>query len=156
MDTSMDIHRRMRKWEGPLLHYANQFLHRTDSADSAVRSVFLRFLQTEEMPEDDPAPLFRLTRAVCRKGSFPGGGNVPGAVRFRFDPPEGEKPGRPLLREICTLPEAQQEILALRYEYGMTFSKIAEIIGAASDTVGKLLLDAEESLKTNHQTEGGF
>ena len=133
-----EIHKLAGVWEGRLIRYAFQFLHDRKKAEETALAALLDLVRGNEI--DDPgAWLLKRVREICRD-AVSGSENV-----FQTYPGEEPEPG--MRRAIQHLSGRDQELLALRFEQGLSCGRIAMILNTKKESVIELLQSAEENLK---------
>jgi len=150
--------------EGPLLRYAQHFVHDLETARDVVQDTFLQLCRK---PDEELRPrlaqwLFTVCRNraidICRKerrmklapedqladklAEKSDESNMrPGAAMERSEAAEG------LMAQISTLPNRQQEVLRLKFNAGLSYKEIAEVTGLTSTNVGFILHTAISKLR---------
>ena len=149
--------------EGPLLRYAQHFVHDLETARDVVQDTFLQLCR---QPNEELRPrlaqwLFTVCRNraidVCRKER-----------RMKLAPEDqladrlAEKSDRSmnpgdalektetaagLLAQISKLPDRQQEVLRLKFNVGLSYKEIADVTGLTSSNVGFILHTAISKLR---------
>lgn len=137
--------------EGPLCRYAFRMLGDVEAARDVVQETFLRLVKHPPFtdPEHAKAWLFRVcrTRALdhVRKEkrmsalsdatleSQAANSPAPGAALERRETQHH------LLSALTALPNEQQEVIRLKFQDGLTYKQIAEVVNAPSGTVGYLI-----------------
>jgi len=137
-----EIHKLAGVWEGRLIRYAFQFLHDRKKAEETALSALLdlvRVFPGGEKPEDPGLWLLKRVREICREKAS---GSETGFLTYPGETPE---PG--MRRAIQDLSGKDQELLALRFEQGLSCGRIAKILERKKEDVIELLQAAEENLK---------
>ena len=150
--------------EGPLLRYAQHFVHDLETARDVVQDTFLQLCRK---PDEELRPriaqwLFTVCRNraidVCRKErrmklapedqltdqlaeNSDSELMQPGAAMEKSEAAEG------LLNQISQLPNRQQEVLRLKFNAGLSYKEIAEVTGLTSTNVGFILHTAISKLR---------
>ena len=148
------------RFERPLLQYVQRLLGERERARDVVQDTFLRLCDRGPRSHEDErtlaAWLFRTARNraldVRKKESRmqPVGQDTalerPDPGR---DPAQGlehrEKLAH-LLRAVERLPDVQQEVVRLRFEHGLSYRQIAEVVERSVGTVGYLIHSALQAL----------
>ncbi len=150
--------------EGPLLRYAQHFVHDLETARDVVQDTFLQLCRK---PDEELRPrlaqwLFTVCRNraidICRKErrmklapedqladklaeKSEAAAMRPSAAMEKSEAAEG------LLAQISTLPNRQQEVLRLKFNAGLSYKEIAEVTGLTSTNVGFILHTAISKLR---------
>ena len=146
-------------YEGPLLRYANHFVHDVDTARDIVQDTFLRLCRQNA---DDVRPkLAKWLFTVCRNRAI----DIRRKESRMTPAPDYQLAQRPdvsstpeqranekeaaqgLLKHVATLPERQQELLRLKFTGGLSYRQIAEVTGLTVSNVGVTLHTAISKLR---------
>ena len=150
------IRRVLEQFEGPLVRYAMKITGDRESARDVVQETFLRLLvESPEALKDRLAPwLFTVCRNraldIVRKGQrmrsmdnqvIPGRGRTPVAVT------EQREESTAIMRLVVELPKNQQEVLRLKFQNGLSYREISEILDLTVSNVGYLIHVALKTLR---------
>ncbi len=150
--------------EGPLLRYAQHFVHDLEMARDVVQDTFLQLCRK---PDEELRPrlaqwLFTVCRNraidICRKErrmklapedqladklaeKNDAAAMRPSAAMEKSEAADG------LLAQISQLPNRQQEVLRLKFNAGLSYKEIAEVTGLTSTNVGFILHTAISKLR---------
>ncbi|MEK6644052.1 MAG: sigma-70 family RNA polymerase sigma factor [Planctomycetota bacterium] len=149
----------LRSIHGPaILRFCMGYLANEVEAQDAVQEVFVLTLRSDVVPENFRAWLYRVARNHCLK-----------VLRTRRrKPPPGELPPESLLGDditgnltrmardelkqrlntlVASLPEAQSEVLRLRYSEGLSRVEIADVLEIPESVVKSRLYEAMKKLR---------
>lgn len=138
----------VKRFEAPLLRYATGIVGDSASAHDVVQDVFMRLHQAERarIEQHVAAWLYR----VCRNRAL----EIRRKQKRRPPEPSGDRPETPAdltqrkeaveraLAAVESLPNAQREVLVLRFRDGLSYKEIASQTGRTVGTVGGLLHNA--------------
>jgi RNA polymerase sigma factor (sigma-70 family) len=152
----------LRRFEIPLLQYAQRITGDREQARDVVQETFIKFQRNGALRRDDqPATwLFTVCRNralnVCRKERRityldeelieARGSEQP----MPFDQLEQEEAAGFLLRIVATLPARQQEVLQLKFQNDLSYQQIADIMKTTANNVGVLLHTALKTLRQRY------
>ena len=139
------------QFEGPLTIYAARLLGDVDRARDVVQDTFLKLWQAERATVD--GHLAKWLYTVCRNRALD--------VRrkehrmTRLDQTEapattGNSPGKDcggVLALVAGLPDRQQEAVRLKFQGGLSYREIAEVMNTTANNVGVLLHTAIKSIR---------
>lgn len=154
------LNQALERYERPLVSYAKSITGEIESARDAVQETFLR-LARQDFKAIEPrlAPwLFFVCRNCaidhCRKivrmapvidDAVPDPGRSPDENASASEDAEH-------LRELVKkLPEKQREIVRLKFDAGLTYREIAEVMKMTANHVGVQLHNAIQTLRTQWQ-----
>lgn len=149
----------LERFERPLIQYVRRMVGDSERARDVVQDAFLRLCHRG--PRDlDPralaAWLFRTARNRAldvhkkeRRMHPVGEESRVEALDVAADPArrlEAQEQQRELLAAVERLPPVQQEVLRLKFEHGLSYREIAEVVERSVGTVGYLIHVALEAL----------
>ena len=149
----------VRRFEIPLLHYANRILQDRDRAQDVVQETFVELRRANRIGgNESPAKwLFTVCRNralnVCRKERrtiFLEQNVMEQQAAHEIEPwaqLEHKEATRFLSRIIETLPARQQEVLQLKFQNDLTYQEISEITHLSVSNVGFLIHTALKTLR---------
>lgn len=160
-DDSTDKARWMRdlldRFEVPLVRYTLKITGDLDRARDVVQEAFLRLCREprERVEPRLPAWLFTVARNraldVMKKEKRMKTIGDPGAVTSREPAParrsEERESARMVLAALGSLPEAQREVIRLKFQNGLSYREIGEVTGHSVSNVGYLIHTAIQSLR---------
>ncbi len=170
-----DLDRLIHESQGYLLRYAEHLLHDASSAQDAVQNAYVRYIRFVRKSggvfraDNLRAWMLKTVRNLCmdhvKSASFrletawdeSDLENVT-AERFGENPEQQLKHREELLevrRLVRTLSDAEQEVIALKFEEGRSYAEIAEIMGISTGYTGYLLHQAIGKLKAAYRAENG-
>ncbi len=157
-------------YERPLTIYAARMLGDLHRARDIVQDTFLKLWQAERATVD--GHLAKWLYTVCRNRALdvrrkehrmttlaPGNeaGQRPEGVLARIPAketpdnpggPEAQLPGAGILAFVGELPDRQQEVVRLKFQGGLSYREIAEVMETTANNVGVLLHTAIKSIRT--------
>ena len=143
----------VRQYEGPLTIYATRLLGDVDRARDVVQDTFLKLWQADRGAIE--GHLARWLYAVCRNRAIDGGRKEQRMTRLGDQPVESETTARPsssetapVLDVIEGLSERQQEALRLKFQGGLSYREIAEVMDTTANNVGVMLHTAIKNIRT--------
>ncbi len=157
----------MRRYEGPLLRYAAGITGDADLARDVVQEAFIKLCEAEQSRlADRLAPwLYTVVRnraiTVRRKEArmapliegqaeaLANGHAGPGDVAAR------NEAHRLVSGALKRLPENQQEACRLKFQNGLSYREIGEVMGVSLGTVSNLLTQALDAIRTELRAEIG-
>ncbi len=147
--------------EGALVRYADSIVHDLDRARDVVQDTFLKLCRQKQLPDNGgrmAAWLFRVCRNraidVCRKECRMkttaestlerenDSGALPDEIALK------KESAIEVARQVAELPERQQEILRLKFEGGLSYAEIAEVMDLTKTNVGFILHTAIAKLRS--------
>lgn len=148
------------RFEGPLTIYAARLLGDVDRARDVVQDTFLRLWQSDRAQIEAHAA--KWLYAVCRNRAHDVRRKEKRMTRlddpkdvaaFAADPPPGaaaharaDVPRLPAL--VSALPARQQEAVRLKFQGGLSYREIAEVMDTTVNNVGVLLHTAIKSIRS--------
>ncbi len=160
-DREHQVDRAVERYADALTRYAARLLGGdTDRARDVVQETFLKLWDADLATLDGHLAewLYTVTRRraldVRRKegrmrtleesaeATIESGGAEPGAVV------EAKDSAAAALRVIARLPEAQQEVVRLKFQHGLSYREIARITGHSESNVGFLLHTALKAIRS--------
>lgn len=147
----------------PLMRFCFRYLPNQDEAEDVVQEVFLRVLKNDALPSNFRAWVYRIARNRCLdviRNRRRQGGDMEMPQPSRLDADLTGCLTRLVRREqrahlrqaLAELPEAQREVLHLRYAEDLSRAEIAEVLDIPEPVVksrlyeGMTRLRADESL----------
>ncbi|MDF1661621.1 MAG: sigma-70 family RNA polymerase sigma factor [Planctomycetota bacterium] len=146
----------LEKFEGPLIGYAMKITGDRESAQDAVQETFLKLLdQPRSKVEDRLAPwLFTVCRNraldTLRKGKRMKSveqQSILSAEPAPFHKTEQEEETHHVMTLVGHLPKNQQEVLRLKFQSGLSYREISEVLGLTVSNVGVLIHTALKTLR---------
>jgi RNA polymerase sigma-70 factor (ECF subfamily) len=149
----------LQQYERPLLRYAWRLLGDADAARDVVQDTFLRLsrAQPEEVASHPSAWLYRVCRhrATDRIRKESRMSSLPDHVAESSPCPAPSPDEAALERErddqlqrlVASLPERQQQILQLKFQDGLRYRQIGEVMGLTPTNVGYLVHTAVATLR---------
>ncbi len=144
----------------PLLYesirrYAVRLLSDPDAAQDVAQEVILRFQQNRTEIRNERSWAYRTARNLIvdqfrRSGKFGEAGNEIPAEATRFDPAiivEKKETMKMIHDKVNNLPPRHREVLRLKFQEGLKYAEIAEVIGEPITTVGWLLHESLQKLR---------
>jgi RNA polymerase sigma factor (sigma-70 family) len=148
------IEHAVRRFERPLVSYAARLLGDVDRARDVVQDTFMKLWQVDRAAVD--GHLGKWLYTVCRNRAL----DVRRKERrmTRLDdqrPPEtaaatgvAERDGADgMLALVADLPERQQEAVRLKFQGGLSYREIAEVMDTTANNVGVLLHTALKTIR---------
>ena len=143
--------------------YARQWTGSMADAEDAVQNAFVRVFKAEK-PDPDKllTYLYQATRWAAldhirshsRRKSREEFAHVAMDTRSWFESSlESDERERQIQEALKSLPEEQREVLVMKIWGGLTFKRIAEIIGASPNTTASRYRYALEALRSNLNPE---
>ena len=159
----------VRRFEVPLLQYAQRITGDREQARDVVQETFVKFQRNGALRREDEPATWLFT--VCRNAAL----NVCRKERrmmyvdedvievreseqpMPFDRLEQKEATGFLLRIVSTLPVRQQEVIQLKFQNDLSYQQIAEIMQTTANNVGALLHTALKTLRHRYaQVAGDF
>ena len=142
--------------------YAARLLTDPDAAQDIAQEVFLRLEKHRETVTSERAWAYRAARNLVidrfrRQDRLPSSGEEPAALPAEatlFDPAkiaEKKEMLEMMHTKINALPPRQREVLRLKFQEGLKYAEIAEVIDESVATVGWLLHEAIGRLRQELQ-----
>ena len=141
----------LAQFEGPLVRYAARLVGDVERGREVVQDTFLRLCERKpaELNGDLACWLFTVCRRrsldVRKKESRVTTGTIE-AMESRADPAAGphelvdqRQQGSAVQAALAELPEREQEIVRLKFEAGLSYKQIAEVLELSVSNVGFLL-----------------
>ena len=146
----------VRRHEGPLTLYAVRLLGDVDRARDVVQDTFLRLWQADRAAIEDH--LTRWLYTVCRNRALDVrrkerrmstlGDHQVALPDARTAACETPADGRAkVLAVLDELPERQQEVVRLKFQGGLSYKEIAEVMGTNANNVGVMLHTAIKGVR---------
>ncbi|MHC5112820.1 MAG: RNA polymerase sigma factor [Planctomycetota bacterium] len=152
----------VRQYEGPLTIYVARMLGDDDRARDVVQDAFLRLWQADRATVDGHVAKWlytvcrnravdvcrkehRMTTLDARKIDADGG---PEPTPSRSKPVEHAEDHGGVLALVASLPERQQEVVRLKFQGGLSYREMAEVMDTTVNNVGVLLHTAIKSIRT--------
>jgi RNA polymerase sigma-70 factor (ECF subfamily) len=168
MDKAQFVRAALERYEQPLLRYAARITGEAESARDVVQDTFLKLCTAERDGIEDHLAAWLYT--VCRNraltvrkkearmgtlseeaiGQFPDTGMGPEAVAE-----QNETQGR-VLAALAALPDAQREACRLKFQDGLSYREISQVMGKSLGTVSNLITSALTAVREQLSTEGGL
>ena len=144
----------MTSFEGGLLRYARRMCG--ERAPDVVQDTFVKLWEAD--PPPDPDVIRRWLYRVCRNRAIdvvrkearvtlvsvvpdtPAEPAAPGQL-------EQQEAGRGVLRALDSLSDQQQEVVRLRFQEGLSYREIADVLGSTTGSVGVTLHKAMQKLR---------
>jgi RNA polymerase sigma factor (sigma-70 family) len=157
----------LRRFEIPLLQYAQRITGDREKARDVVQETFIKFQRNGALRRDDQPATWLFT--VCRNRAL----NVCRKDRrimyldeelieardseqpMPFDQLEEKEATGFLLRIVATLPARQQEVVQLKFQNDLSYQQIAEIMQTTANNVGVLLHTALKTLRQRYGEVAG-
>ncbi|MCP3903752.1 MAG: sigma-70 family RNA polymerase sigma factor [Planctomycetes bacterium] len=150
------------QYEGPLTIYVARMLGDDDRARDVVQDAFLRLWQAERASVDGHVAkwLYRVCRNravdVCRKehrmttldARKMDANAAPERPPRHGNPAETTEHHGGVLALVASLPERQQEVVRLKFQGGLSYREMAEVMNTTVNNVGVLLHTAIKSIRT--------
>jgi RNA polymerase sigma-70 factor (ECF subfamily) len=145
------------RFEGPLTIYATRLLRDVDRARDVVQDTFLRLWQSDRAQIEAHAA--KWLYAVCRNRAHDvrrkekrmtrlDDGLGAGAVAAEPPAASGSMAEAPRLQALVSaLPARQQEAVRLKFQAGLSYREIAEVMDTTANNVGVLLHTAIKSIR---------
>jgi RNA polymerase sigma-70 factor (ECF subfamily) len=143
----------LQQYEGPLTIYATRLLGDVDRARDVVQDTFLKLWQADRAVVD--GYLAKWLYTVCRNRALDvrrkehrmttlSDGRLESAA-----PPEDrhEETARSMLALVADLPQRQQEAVRLKFQGGLSYREIAEVMDTTANNVGVLLHTAIRTIR---------
>jgi RNA polymerase sigma-70 factor (ECF subfamily) len=159
----------VRRFEIPLLQYAQRITGDREQARDVVQETFVKFQRNGALRREDEPATWLFT--VCRNAAL----NVRRKERrmmfvdeelieareseqpMPFDQLEQKETIGFLLRIVGTLPLRQQEVIQLKFQNDLSYQQIAEVMHTTANNVGVLLHTALKTLRQRYaQVAGDF
>jgi RNA polymerase sigma-70 factor (ECF subfamily) len=158
-ETDAWVQAALDRFEGPLTAYATRLTGDADAARDVVQDTFLRLLAAERAKVDPILPQWLFT--VCRHRAVDlrrrgkhmtrldaatlddhpaRNGAVEQAVERRDETSK-------VLRAIEALPDVQQEVLRLKFAFGLSYRDISAVTGLSSSHVGVRIHEGMRALR---------
>ncbi|WP_320046805.1 sigma-70 family RNA polymerase sigma factor [uncultured Ilyobacter sp.] len=149
----------LEQYERPLLAYAARLVNSTDLARDVVQDTFIRLCAADRRQVGDHLGpwLFRVCRNraldLRRKEKRMRRLNDPAtAAGAGYQPPPGvalesRESTTQALQLVAALPERQQEAVRLRFQGGLSYKEIAEVLGISVTNVGVTLHTAIKTIR---------
>lgn len=149
----------LERFEGPLIHYTARILDGDlDRARDVIQDVFLRLCgqSREELAPRLAEWLFRVARNaaldVRRKESRMESNETVAVAQTSAEPgpaatAEHNEDQSRVARALAELPDAQQEVLQLRFQHGLTYRELASVTGRSVSHVGVLIHKGIQALR---------
>lgn len=150
------LNRVLKEFEGPLIGYAMKITKDRESAQDVVQETFLKLLdQPRSKVEDRLAPwLFTVCRNraldTLRKGkrmTSVDHQTVISADPAPFQKTEQKEESQHVMTLVGHLPKNQQEVLRLKFQSGLSYREISEVLGLSVSNVGFLIHSALKTLR---------
>ncbi len=149
----------LARYEGRLLRYACGLVGDLDEARDVVQETFLRSLRARDLPAGDAlAPwLFAVCRNCAldtrRRRASRASRHARKTAMQTMIPPASELPLEPaesgeLRAIVARLPADQRELIRLKFQEGLTYRQMAQVTGRSASTVGQLLHEALEAIRS--------
>jgi RNA polymerase sigma-70 factor (ECF subfamily) len=156
-----------RAYHARLVTFVEGYLHSREAAEEVVQDVFLKIWNGREGWEVrgsvrgylyasarntalNTARRRRLeTRGLERLGAGPGGVVAPLPERGALERLESEETAAQVRRAIDHLPERSRQVVRLRWEHGLRYAEIAEIMGISVKGVENQLSRAMKTLRAS-------
>ncbi len=153
-------------YEGPLTRYAARLTGNVETARDVVQEAFLRLCRENAARLDGRLPEWLYT--VCRNRALdvrrkerrimPLADSIAESTASAERPPpqlvaDAEQSSE-VLRHLATLPEAQQEVVHLRFSGGLSYRQISEVTSLSVSNVGFLLHTAIKALRERLRVAG--
>jgi len=152
----------VRQYEGPLTIYIARMLGDDDRARDVVQDAFLRLWQADRETVDGHVAKWLYTvcrnRAVdvCRKehrmttldARKMDAEAAPGPPPRQAKPVEHAEDHGGVLALVSSLPERQQEVVRLKFQGGLSYREMADVMNTTVTNVGVLLHTAIKSIRT--------
>jgi RNA polymerase sigma-70 factor (ECF subfamily) len=157
----------LRRFEIPLLQYAQRITGDREKARDVVQETFIKFQRNGALRRDDQPATWLFT--VCRNRAL----NVCRKERrimylneelieardseqpMPFDQLEEKEATGFLLRIVATLPARQQEVVQLKFRNDLSYQQIAQIMQTTANNVGVLLHTALKTLRQRYGEVAG-
>jgi RNA polymerase sigma factor (sigma-70 family) len=157
----------LRRFEIPLLQYAQRITGDREKARDVVQETFIKFQRNGALRRDDQPATWLFT--VCRNRAL----NVCRKERrimylneelieardseqpMPFDQLEEKEATGFLLRIVATLPARQQEVVQLKFQNDLSYQQIAQIMQTTANNVGVLLHTALKTLRQRYGEVAG-
>jgi RNA polymerase sigma-70 factor (ECF subfamily) len=141
------------QFEGPLTIYAARLLGDVDRARDVVQDTFLKLWQAERATVD--GHLAKWLYTVCRNRALDVRRKEHRMTRLDQTeapaaPAAGDSPGKDctgVLALVAGLPDRQQEAVRLKFQGGLSYREIAEVMNTTANNVGVLLHTAIKSIR---------
>jgi RNA polymerase sigma-70 factor (ECF subfamily) len=152
----------VRRFEIPLLQYAQRITGDREQARDVVQETFVKFQRNGALRREDEPATWLFT--VCRNAAL----NVCRKERrmiyvdeevieareseqpMPFDQLEQKEATGFLLRIVGTLPPRQQEVIQLKFQNDLSYQQIAEVMQTTANNVGVLLHTALKTLRQRY------
>jgi RNA polymerase sigma factor (sigma-70 family) len=162
IETGQHVEEVVKRFEIPLLQYAERITGDREQARDVVQETFIKFQRNGALRRDDQPATWLFT--VCRNGAL----NVCRKERrimyldeeliqasdseqpMPFDQLEQKEATGFLLRIVATLPARQQEVLQLKFQNDLSYQQIADIMKTTANNVGVLLHTALRALRQRY------
>ena len=165
----------MKRWirsaldrhERPLVRYATRITGDVEQARDVVQDVFLRLCRADRATLDGHLAPWLYT--VCRNRALDVQRHN-GRMRLMADasveatpdtttarsPDQARAPREPdeisgLLRALDALPKRQQEVIRLKFQAGLSYRDIGDVVGSSAGNVGVLIHTGLKALRTRLQ-----
>ena len=154
----------LEKFESPLIIYATRMLGDVDRARDVVQDTFVKLWTADRNSVDQH--LAQWLYRVCRNRALDVSKKevrmksltenhcqaMPAVERAQSEPsPEYAN----VLRMIDTLPDRQQEVIRLKFQGGLSYKEIAEVMDLTANHVGVLIHNGIKAIREKLKT-GGF
>jgi RNA polymerase sigma factor (sigma-70 family) len=150
------IRQTLDRFEGPLIRYAMKITGDLESARDVVQETFLKLLAVPR--RDIESRLAPWLFTVCRNGALD---SIRRGQRMKSmesqtivsqDPQavvltERKETATELMRLVGKLPKNQQEVLRLKFQNGLSYCEIGEVLGLTMTNVGYLIHVALKTLR---------
>jgi RNA polymerase sigma-70 factor (ECF subfamily) len=139
--------------EAPLTRYASRMLGNVETARDVVQDVFLRLWQADrDAVEPRLAPWLytvcrnRVLDVLRKEGRMKttADGTVTPVAPARPATPDG---AADVLRMLDQLPDRQQEVIRLKFQCGLTYREIGEVLDLTVSHVGVLIHNGLKSVR---------
>lgn len=145
------------RYRGPLVRYAYRFLGDSASAEDAAQDVLVRALALEAPPERLRPWLYRALRNLClnqrrdlrRRGvaGLDGASGLAESHTGHLSRLVRAEQRAALAELLASMPEAQREVLDLRYGEDLGREEIAEVLGLDLSVVKSRLYEGMQRLR---------
>ncbi|MHC5028887.1 MAG: RNA polymerase sigma factor [Planctomycetota bacterium] len=157
MEREQWVREAVARYERPLMLYAARFVG-VERARDVVQEAFLRMWRADRSAVEDH--LARWLYTVCRNKALDdlrkdGRMRALGEVDVAHEPtgterrtrPESDEQHHAVLELLEELPERQQEILRLKFQGGLSYKEIADVMGLTISHVGVLIHNAIKTVR---------
>jgi RNA polymerase sigma-70 factor (ECF subfamily) len=148
----------------PLLRFARGYLGAQDAED-AVQDILCTVLAAETVPDDFRVWIYTVTRRRCLNllrgrgrrrdaAPLPERIDLPGTLRGQLTRLTEAERGRRVQEALAALPEAQREVLRLRYTEQLSRAEIARVLDVPEARVKSRLYEAMKKLREHPSLAG--